>query len=248
MGKSETKIKKPELSQDEAKTLQFVSMFVHDLEGPLASVKTLLRLLERQKFDLSKPVHGNLLRSSLIALERSEAVIYDLMATARAGQTNLVINHEDCNLNELIINCCHMADPVAAESKIEIKPLLIQDDIIVRADRLLLSRVLDNLIYNAIRHTPPDGEVLIEATADNEFAEIILSDTGSGFKDIDPEDLFTIYKQTDYRILGLHRGVGIGLYFCRMAINKMGGKITAENGKEIGAVFCLTIPCGGMMK
>lgn len=237
-----------ELSRDEAKTLQFVSMFVHDLEGPLASVKTLLRLLERQKFDLSKPIHSNLLRSSLIALERSEDIIYDLMATARAGQTNLIVSREDCNLNELIIDCCRMADPVAAESKIQIRPLLIQDDIIVRADRLLINRVLDNLIYNAIMHTPSDGKVIIEATADNEFAEVIISDTGSGFKDIDPEDLFTIYRQTDYRILGLHRGVGIGLYFCRMAINKMGGKISAEKGKDKGAVFRFTIPCRGMMK
>jgi two-component system sensor histidine kinase KdpD len=97
-------------------------------------------------------------------------------------------------------------------------------------------------LFNAVRYSPPDSLVLIAVKKNSKNLEISISDTGPGFKDINPEKLFTVYKQAEYRSQGLYRGVGIGLYFCRRAVEAMGVKITAENAEDKGAVFRFTLP------
>ena len=245
MNKTVANTKSDSISPQENQALQFVSMFVHDLEGPLVSLKSLLRLMERQTYDPQKPLHRQLVKSSRIALERAELLVYDLLTAARAGATDLQVKFAGCNLQAAISESCQMAGPAAAENEIVIKQEAPPDEIIVRADPALLSRVLDNLIYNAIRHTPPGGEIMVEAAAKGDVVEISVTDNGSGIHDIDPEELFTIYKQADFRARGLHRGVGIGLYLCRLAVGKMGGEITAFNSKDRGACFRFTLKFGG---
>ncbi len=237
--------KTTDITAGEKQALQFVSMFVHDLEGPLVSMKTLLRLLEREKFDQKKPAHQALLTSADIAVNRAEALIYDLLTVARSGESNLVVDLKDCNLNRLITDSCLMAEPSAQENRVRIMMKLPEENTVVLADRLLVERVLDNLIFNGIRHTPPNGNVTIEVMPGKTEVEIAVSDTGPGFKDMDPEDLFTIFKQTDYRVRGLHRGVGVGLYLCRLAVDKMDGNIQAENSPDGGALFRFTLPIRG---
>jgi signal transduction histidine kinase len=234
--------KTTDITASEKQALQFVSMFVHDLEGPLVSMKTLLRLLEREKFDQKKPAHQALLTSANIALNRAEVLIYDLLTAARSGESNLAVDLKDCNLNRLITDSCLMAEPSAQENRVRIIMKLPEKDTIVRADELLVGRVLDNLIFNGIRHAPPNSNVTIEVRPGKTEVEIAVSDTGPGFEDMDPEDLFTIFKQTDYRVRGLHRGVGVGLYLCRLAVDKMDGNIQAENSPDGGALFRFTLP------
>jgi two-component system sensor histidine kinase KdpD len=169
-------------------------------------------------------------------------LIYDLLTAARSGESNLAVDLKDCNLNRLITDSCLMAEPSAQENRVRIIMKLPEKDTIVRADELLVGRVLDNLIFNGIRHAPPNSNVTIEVRPGKTEVEIAVSDTGPGFEDMDPEDLFTIFKQTDYRVRGLHRGVGVGLYLCRLAVDKMDGNIQAENSPDGGALFRFTLP------
>ncbi|MEE9442755.1 MAG: HAMP domain-containing sensor histidine kinase [candidate division Zixibacteria bacterium] len=231
-----------QVTEEEQKTLEFVSLFAHDLEGPLAAFKTILRLLTKDRFNPSKLTHQNLLSSCQIAMGRAESIIYDLMSAARAGQSYLVANNEPCNLNQAILDSCRMNHPAAEEDKIEILTNLAKKDITVMADPHLLDRILDNLIYNAIRYAPPRGQIIVSAEANKKEARVSVADTGEGFKDLNPDDLFTVFKQAEYRGKGLHRGVGIGLYLCRQAVEIMGGSIKAENAKQKGAIFRFTLP------
>ena len=231
-------------SAEENKTLQFVSLFIHDLEGPLVALKSLLRLLYKDRFDVTKPAHQTLLGSCKIAIERAEALVFDLLTAARAGTSELVVEMEPCSVQEVISNSCSMARPAAAEYKVSIEERLPVKALTVEADRLLLNRVLDNLIFNAIRHTPIDGEVIVEAVLKGKYVEFAVTDAGPGINKTDPDELFTIYKQAEYRSRGLHRGVGIGLYFCRLAVETMGGTIRAENIPDRGATIRFTIPAG----
>lgn len=231
-----------QVTEAEQKTLEFVSLFTHDLEGPLAAFKTILRLLAKNRFDPSKQTHQNLLSSCQIAMGRAESILYDLMSVARAGQSNLMANIEPYSLNQAILNSSQMNQPAADEEKIEILKTLPKKDIIVLADTHLLDRILDNLIYNAIRYTPQGGQISISAKVNKNSAEVSISDSGEGIKNLNPDELFTVFKQAEHRSNGLHRGVGIGLYLCRMALELMGGSITAENGKHKGAIFRFTLP------
>jgi len=244
MTETVAKTKSDHISPQENQALQFVAMFVHDLEGPLVSIKSLLRLLERQTYDPQKLFHRQLVQSSNIALERAELLVYDLLTAARAGATELQVNLGQCDLLSAITESCQMATPAATERDVAIQTK-VPAGISVLADPALLSRVLDNLLYNAIRHTPPDGEIRVEAAVRDGAAEISVTDSGPGFGDINSEDLFSLYKQADFRARGLHRGVGIGLYLCRLAVDKMGGEISAHNSTDRGACFRFTLKLRG---
>ena len=241
------KDKQTEPTTHEQKTLQFVSLIVHDLEAPLVSLKTLLRFLSDGRFDPDKPTHRKLLESSKIAMERAEALRHDLLSSARASQMKLNVAIEDVDLKAVVTDACIMAQAGADENGITVLYRLPSDSVTVKGDRLLLGRILDNLIYNATRHTPSGGEVNVEVIQKKTTAEIVVSDGGTGFgEEVDPEQLFELYNQADYRSRGLTRGVGIGLYFCRLAITEMNGSIKAENSKNSGAVFRCHLPIGGI--
>jgi len=232
---------------DEKQALQFVSMFVHDLEGPLVAVKALIRLLEKGTFDYSTSSHMSLVASSKIAIDRAEAIVFDLLTAAKADFGELLPEVKACRLKDIIVECCRMAVPSATENKIILKTRFPRKEITAIADHRLLARVLDNLIFNAIRQTPADGVIRVEANADDESATIRIIDSGMGFAGFNPDELFSLYRQSDYRKSGKHRGVGIGLYFCRMAMEKMDGTIMAENAPGGGAVFTCTLPVRGKL-
>lgn len=227
---------------DENQTLQFVSLFVHDLEAPLVALKSLLRLLGKGRYDQSNPTHKSLVSSSNIALDRAETLIYDLLSAARAGQTEMVPNISEVNLGQLIDRSIKLVEPAATENRIKIINNSEKRKMIVSADDMLLARILDNLLYNAVRHTPSGEEIQVKTAIHDNNLIISIIDSGPGFGDLDPDELFTIYKQAEFRMRGLHRGVGIGLYFCRLAIGKMGGTITAENYEGKGAAFNISLP------
>lgn len=225
--------------------VKFASLFAHDLNGPLVSMRAVLKLIDQGRLDLNNPAHKNLVKSSRLAVERAQAIIQDMLKAAKIGANEFNLEKKTCNLSELISNSCHLAHPAASEQNIKIIFRLPNEDIIVRADSLLINRVVDNLIYNAIRHTPPNGTITVTGIAEDESAIVTIQDSGPGLQGVNPEELFTVFKQMGHRTKGKHRGVGIGLYFCRRALEKMGGTISASEGREKGSIFRFTLPVGG---
>ncbi len=234
----------PGTADDQELILQFVSMFVHDLEGPLASLKTVFRLVQRGRLDPKKADHQRLLEATGIALDRAEAIVYDLLTATRSGNSAIDLNIETVDIKAVIEESATMVLPAAAENGVAILTSAVTATSPVRADHLMLNRVMDNLLYNALRHTPRGGKILVSSRQIDQRVEVCIDDTGAGLGDLDPEALFSPFKQANFRAQGLHRGVGIGLYLCRQAIEAMNGAIIAEAAPSGGARFRFTIPCG----
>ncbi|MEZ5360547.1 MAG: HAMP domain-containing sensor histidine kinase [Candidatus Zixiibacteriota bacterium] len=225
--------------------VKFASLFAHDLDGPLVSMRAVLKLIDQGRLDMKNESHRSLVKSSKLAIERAQAIIQDMLKAAKIGADEFSMEKKTCNLSELIANSCHLAHPAASEQNIKIIYRLPKDNIIVQADSLLINRVVDNLIYNAIRHTPPHGTITVTGSVEGSMAVVSIQDSGLGLQGVNPEELFTVFKQMGHRTKGKHRGVGIGLYFCRRALEKMGGTISASEGKEKGSIFRFTLPVGG---
>ncbi len=224
----------------EEQLLDLVSLFVHDLESPLASMKYVLKLLEDQKLDLSKPRHQQLVASSRVAVERAESIVYDLLAVAKSTDHGMTASVEPTNLHDILANAIALAGASAAENRIEIA---IHGGAKARvlADSRLLTRVLDNLLYNAVRHTPSGKSITVSIDESNSAVSISVLDGGSGFGEIDPAILFEKFGQVQMRAMGKHRGVGLGLYFCQLAVSAMEGTIEAANHPSGGAVFTVNL-------
>ena len=239
MEQSDVRVRADEAALDRG--LDIFSLFVHDLESPLASTKYLLQLLESGRFEPDKPTHQRLVRSSRIALERAESILYDIMAVARAGQAGLPVEMTNLVPTAIIEEAIELVSGSAEECGITLSFTNNSGDVAVQADPKLLKRVLDNLLYNALRHTPNGGQIAVYTEPGKKCLFIHVKDSGPGLGEIDPETLFEKYGQAEMRVRGKHRGVGLGLYFCRLAAAGMGGTVLADDHPKGGAVFSIKL-------
>lgn len=221
--------------------LEIFSLFVHDLESPLVSVKYLLSQIESGRFDPDKEIHQRLLKSSQIALQRAESILYDIMQVARSGDTGLPVLMTNLVPTALIEETVTMISGAAIEHNVDVSFTNNTGAISIQADPKLLKRMLDNLLYNALRHTPSGGKIAVYTEPGDKGLFIHVKDSGSGLGDIDHDTLFEKYGQVNLRADGKHRGVGLGLYFCRLAIAGMGGTILADDHPKGGAVFSIRL-------
>jgi signal transduction histidine kinase len=221
--------------------LEIFSIFIHDLESPLASVKYLIKLMEEGRLDLSKELHRQLVGSAGIAVRRAESIIYDILAIAKAGKVGLPVNLTTLIPDTVVREAVGLASGSAQENEITISYANGAVGVSVEADPELLQRTIDNLIYNAIRHTPRGGRIEVTVESGRECIFIHVKDSGQGLGDINPEALFEKFGQVEYRAQGKHRGVGLGLYFCRLAAQGMGGTVIASDHADGGAVFSVKL-------
>jgi len=227
--------------QDADRWLEIFSIVIHDIESPIVTVKYLLKLLEEGRFDQNNSRHQSLLHSSRIAISRTESILYDIMAVARSGKIGIPVEMTNLVPNSVIEEAIAMAIGSAEENNIEISFTNNSGDIAVQADPKLLKRTLDNLLYNAIRHTPAGGRIAVYTEPGERCLFVHIKDSGPGLGDIDPSQLFEKYGQVRLRAEKKHRGVGLGLYFCKLAATGMGGAILASDHPKGGAVFSVKL-------
>jgi len=230
-----------EETADADRWLAIFSIFIHDLESPIASMKYILKLLDDGRFDPSKEVHQRLASSSRIAITRAESIIYDILAVAKSGSAGVPVTLGNVLPDPIIRNAIDLATAPAAENDVTIHYQGDAGDVPIVADTNLLTRALDNLLYNALRHTPAGGRIDVSTEAGDKCIFIHIKDSGEGLGDIDTEILFEKFGQAQLRLEGKHRGVGLGLYFCRLAAEGMGGTIIADDHPDGGAVFSLKL-------
>lgn len=225
-----------------------VAMLAHDLESPLASMNYTLELMESGRFDDSNPLHKRLLEGAHVAVRRAETIITDMLTAAKSEETDLTVDWQEVNLVDIAESAVRMASPPAAQSAVNVtldSPPANCQQVIVRADGQLVSRIVDNLIFNAIRHTPVGGNITVSIQCDSDDISLTVTDTGEGIQGVDPKKLFEKFGQIEYRKKKKHRGVGLGLFFCRLAAEALGAELFARNAPAGGAQFGVTFALSG---
>ncbi len=225
----------------EEQCLEFFSLFIHDLRAPLLSTKYLLNLLNEGNFDPSSPRHQRMVRSALTAMERLESIIDDTLAMAKADALGWSVRLVNIVPENVIKEAIELIRGLAEENDVRVTYTNNSGNTPVKTDPRLLKRVLDNLLYNAVRHTPPNESVAVYTDVGKGCLYIHIKDSGDGLPEVEPEKLFEKFGQVEARRQGKHQGVGLGLYFCRRALTEMGGSITAANHPKGGAEFTVTL-------
>lgn len=219
----------------------FISNVSHELRTPVAIIKgTAERLLDRHA-DADPEISSGL---QLIQHEGDMLVRLtdDLFTVARLEEHNLRLVRQPVHIHEIATEIISGISQLAwSQRKISVENLVSEELPPVMADPQRLRQMISNLIYNALRHTPEGGLVVVQARREGGWVEISISDTGLGMDEDTLANVFNRYYQAE-RNRRHGEGSGLGLGIVQQLVQAHGGTITAESRVNEGTTFRFTLP------
>ena len=217
---------------------------VHDLRSPLSAVLGSLDVMEEST--TSDQENNTIISQALHVARRSArrvlGMVESMLDISRMQSGDMEINQTETDLHAQVSALLTDFIPQANEYGIILRNEIPTDLPPVLVDQSKLIRVLTNLLDNALKFTPSGGQVNLSTEIYSEnIVAVSVSDTGPGIPDGYREKIFERFSQIPGQS-GRRRGSGLGLTFCRLAVEAHGGQIWAESRAEGGSVFTLTLP------
>ncbi len=220
---------------------ELIAWISHDLQTPLASIRAIVEALADGMVEDEETQHRYLLTATR-DIQSLSSLIDDLFELAQLDAGGLQLDLQSNALSDLISDTSESFSALAKQ-----KGLTLEADIKGDVDSTLIDvkrigRVLNNLVSNAIRHTPPGGEIKLSARNANGGVELIVSDNGEGFNPQDLPYLFDRFYRGEKSRSRSTGGVGLGLAIAKGFVETHGGQIRAEGKSEGGARFVIWLP------
>jgi len=216
----------------------------HDLRTPLTSLRVMIDALA-DGVVTDPPTVNRYLQQSQNELSRMSKLIDDLFELAQLDAGFLDLNIEKIDLSDLISDTLESFAARADALALNLKGRVDHDVHLIWADPEKLSRILDNLLSNALRYTPPEGNITLSARKRGKDTVVLVKDSGSG---IEPEHLSQIFdpfyrgEKSRARDDSGQSGVGLGLAIARGLIEAHGGKIWVDSEPDVGTEFGFVLP------
>ena len=201
---------------------EVLGVVAHDLRNPLSLIVTTTELLQEE--DLEPSRRRQVLDIAMRAGKQMNRLIGDLLDTVQLESGHLTLDLEDIAVADLFRQVQETFNPLAQRRGIALGSTLPDDDIRVHADSFRISQVLGNLLGNAIKFTPENGEVGLTVTRDGGDVVFRVRDTGPG---IPQEQLDHLFEQFWQARRNDKRGVGLGLTIAKGIVDAHGGRIGA---------------------
>lgn len=215
----------------------FVSLISHDLKTPIAKIQAIVDRLLTQHTNPELQEDLRSLRGSGDELNR---YIQSILKVLRVESRDFKLNKEVADINEVIEEAIQQLRPLAFEKNIRIQTEL-EPMFSVEFDTTLIKEVLVNLIENAIKYTPHNGQIAIFSNETEESIFVKVKDNGEGIR---PEDLDTVWgkftrgKDQDMKT----KGSGLGLYLVKYFIELHGGRVSLDSKMGSGTTVSFTLP------
>lgn len=215
-----------------------MSMIYHDLRSPLANIISSLDILDTllPKNTSITPVFQIAMRST----DRMQRLINSLLDIKRLEAGQPITNPKFTDMNVLLQESVEALEPTITSKRqkilLDVQPELPQ----LYADEGMLKRVVINLLENAIKFSPLDGDILLAASSHDEQLFIAIKDSGPGIPDEAQDRIFNKFTRLDAKTFP--KGIGLGLAFCKLAVNAHDGKIWVDSTIGQGSQFNISLP------
>jgi len=220
-------------------------MLIHDLRSPLTVLKGSLHFMEAAFASQEAEKFNDLLKMARQSSERILRMVNELLDISKLESGQLPLHPEVVEVKALLEETVARLAPLANSAQITLEISAAPDLPPLYVDPNLIGRTLSNLVDNAIKFTPDGGYVRLWARPDPESASFRLlvgvTDTGPGIPAEAQPRLFEKFQQVA-SIAGRRPGTGLGLPFCKLAVEAHGGRIWVESDVGKGSTFIMTLP------
>jgi signal transduction histidine kinase len=206
------------------------SMIVHDLKNPINSIIHVSESKPEAQLERIRQTGKQMLN-----------LVLNILDIYKYEETKIIINSENHNLFNLAQEAIENILFLSNEKNISISNL-INPEVGIKADAEMIERVFVNILTNAIKYTPNNGKIIIEAEPVNQFIKIAITDNGIGIQTDKIDLVFQKFGQVIAKNSGSVRSTGLGLTYCKMVIEAHGGLINVESELGKGSTFWFTLP------
>ncbi len=215
---------------------QFIAVASRKLRDPLLNLRRGLYAIGQGYGGELRPLQSELVAKATSEAEQLNDLMADLIEVAELDTGKRELKLEKLRPSQALAEARDRFCEEAAEKHIRIDVSAYLDLAPVKADRRALRSILDNLLSNAVRFTPRDGEILLAAEETKDNVQFIVRDTGRG---IEAERLSTIFDRFN---TFSDKGTGLGLALVRRLVESLGGQIAVESRFGHGTTFRFTLP------
>ncbi len=220
---------------------KFFAIIAHDLRSPFIGFLSFIRLMVEHIENMSQEDIRKLAEDMKGSAENLYNLLNNLLDWARMQRGITPFEPQPQPLSTLIRGTLELIVPCARQKAIAVR-CSVPEHISILADPPMLSTVVRNLLFNAVKFTQRQGEITITAEQDEETVRVSIRDTGVGMDEAILCGLFALDRRTSLRGTEGERGSGLGLLLCKEFVEKHGGQIWAESKPGQGTVFTFSLP------
>jgi signal transduction histidine kinase len=215
----------------------------HDLKNPIQGISGLLEIMQimLNNDDIDKETFDELITSSISSANQANSIIMDILDLNKLKRGDIQDMHEDVNLNELA-SVIFTNNKFKAEKKnIELVFNNFQNEVLINSDKDKLSRIIDNILSNAIKFTEPSKKVRFECNEDDSDIVFAIHDEGPGIPKEEQKNLFKRYAKLSNKPTGDEVSTGLGMSIVKEFSDLLGYEISFESETGKGSSFYLKI-------
>ncbi|HWZ66078.1 MAG TPA: ATP-binding protein [Patescibacteria group bacterium] len=234
-----------EASIDKAKT-EFVSLASHQLRTPLTAAKWNSEMLLDGGAGKLDPKQKIYISGAYEAIVRTIKLVSSLLNISRLESGSIAIDPKDMDIIPIIHAQLNELSEQINEKDLDVR-IVCPEKLVMYNDSRLFRIVIENLMTNAIKYTPPKGLIGVTVTKDRTSATIKVSDSGYGIPQNQQGRIFTKLFRADNVRAKTAEGFGLGLYLVKAIVKCCGGEVWFESVENKGTTFYLKLPISGVM-
>ena len=230
------------LYQVDEQRAKFVANVSHELRTPLTSIKIISETLLENKKDLPKEIVTDFLQDIDSEVDRLNKIIDSLLYLVDMEKKELELELKLTYVNYLLRNVIKRLNPLAEKKNIKIH-LIERDKIQVSLDQDKIKQALINILGNAIKFTPKNGDIYVQIySSPKDSMTIEIEDTGIGIPENDIKYIFDRFYRVDESRARNSGGTGLGLSISQQIINLHQGQIYIQSKIDVGTKFIIVLP------
>jgi PAS domain S-box-containing protein len=222
---------------------EFLATLAHELRAPLAPIRNAVEIMQKPT-PLNAEEHAFTRQVILRQVDHMTRLVDDLLDSARVSQGKIVLQLAPVEINTLVRNAAETSMPLILSREHALDISYSEQPMWVHGDAIRLAQLVNNLLTNAAKYTPPGGKIDVKIAPRGEQSMVIsVTDNGIGISKARAKTIFNLFSQGDVTADQAQDGLGIGLSLVKKLVELHGGTVSVQSaGHGCGSCFELMLP------